>query len=81
MQCKIQDAKTGILLKDKFRWVDCKFIDGQVGKFNGEFNIAGHKIYTDTNVLVEYMRAYYIKDEVVEKLNQERFYYRHQIRE
>ncbi len=74
MQVKIQDAKTGILLKDKFRWVDCKLIEGDISKMTNHHISGGY-------VVVEYMRAYYVKDKIVEKLNQERIYYANQIKE
>ena len=73
MKCKIRDAKTEILLPDNFRWVKCKLLEGKVSDLD-------NSIHVSNSVLVEYMRAYYIKDKVVEKLNQERFYYANQIR-
>lgn len=78
---KIRDAKTckpGI--PDKGRWVDGEVISGQIGEPTGTFSESGKEIWTDTNVLVEYNRAYYIDDKIVEKLNRETFLYRNQVK-
>ena len=73
MECRISDATTGTVGKDRFKWVKCELLEGKVSDLDDNF-------LASNSVLVEYMRAYYIEGKIIEKLNQEKFYYKKQIR-
>lgn len=70
---KIRDAKTckpGI--PDKGRWVNGELIDGNINALSdGEHG---------NGVKVKYMRAYLVDEKIIEKENEEIFYYKKQVK-
>lgn len=70
---KIRDAKTSRPgIPDKGRWVDGEIIDGDINKLSDPMTTSGVK--------VKYMRAYFVNEKIIEKENEEIFYYANQIK-
>jgi len=75
-QYRINDAKTGNIGEDRFRWVDCEIIKGDLEKLTNS-NADNY------GVKVSYVRAYWDNEtqSIYEKKTEDYCYYKKNLRE
>ena len=72
MECRISDATTGTVGNDRFKWVKCELIEGDIKELS--------KPESNKGVLVKHLRVYLIGGKLVEKETTAWILYKKQIR-